>query len=45
MRDVQQGPDGSIYVAIDANVRGTDGPPQPMYRLVPVPRAAVTSRR
>ncbi|MEZ5416100.1 MAG: PQQ-dependent sugar dehydrogenase [Vicinamibacterales bacterium] len=25
MRDVQQGPDGSIYVAIDANVRGVDG--------------------
>jgi glucose/arabinose dehydrogenase len=45
MRDVQQAPDGSIYVAIDANVRGTDGAPQPVYRLVPVPRAPVTSRR
>jgi glucose/arabinose dehydrogenase len=38
MRDVQQGPDGSIYVAIDANVRGVDGAATPLYRLVPVPR-------
>jgi glucose/arabinose dehydrogenase len=38
MRDVQQGPDGSIYVAIDANVRGVDGEPTPIYRLVPVER-------
>lgn len=45
IRDVQQGPDGAIYLAIDANVRGTDGAPMPLYRLVPVPRAAVTSRR
>jgi glucose/arabinose dehydrogenase len=38
MRDVQQGPDGSIYVAIDAVVRGKDGDATPIYRLVPVPR-------
>jgi aldose sugar dehydrogenase len=38
MRDVQQGPDGHVYVAIDANVRGKDGEPTPIYRLVPVPR-------
>lgn len=40
MRDVQQGPDGHIYVAIDANVRGVDGAPTPIYRLVPMPRGA-----
>jgi glucose/arabinose dehydrogenase len=40
MRDVQQGPDGSIYVAIDANVRGVDGEPTPIYRLVPVERGS-----
>jgi glucose/arabinose dehydrogenase len=40
MRDVQQGPDGSIYVAIDAVVRGKDGDPTPIYRLVPVPRGS-----
>ena len=40
MRDVQQGPDGSIYVAIDAVVRGKDGEPTPIYRLVPVPRGS-----
>jgi glucose/arabinose dehydrogenase len=38
MREVQQGPDGFIYVAIDATVRGSDGGPTPIYRLVPVPR-------
>ena len=40
MRDVQMGPDGYIYVATDANVRGVDGPPTPIYRLVPVARGA-----
>jgi glucose/arabinose dehydrogenase len=45
MRDVQQGPDGAIYVAIDANVRGKDGEATPVYRLVPVPRAATTSQQ
>jgi glucose/arabinose dehydrogenase len=39
IRDVQQGPDGLLYLAIDANVRGTDGPPTQIFRLVPVPRA------
>lgn len=39
IRDVQEGPDGLIYLAIDANVRGADGPPTPIYRLVPVRRA------
>jgi glucose/arabinose dehydrogenase len=39
IRDVQQGPDGAIYLAIDANVRGADGPPTPIFRLVPVRRA------
>jgi glucose/arabinose dehydrogenase len=38
IRDVQAGPDGAIYVAIDAQVRGADGEPTPIYRLVPVPR-------
>jgi glucose/arabinose dehydrogenase len=38
IRDVHQGPDGAIYVAIDAQVRGIDGEPTPVYRLVPVPR-------
>jgi glucose/arabinose dehydrogenase len=40
IRDIQQGPDGAIYVAIDAQVRGIDGEPTPIYRLVPVPRGA-----
>ena len=40
MRDVQQGPDGYIYVAVDAVVRGKDGEPTPIYRLVPVPRSS-----
>jgi len=39
IRDVQQGPDGLIYLAIDANVRGEDGPATPVFRLVPIPRA------
>jgi glucose/arabinose dehydrogenase len=45
MRDVQQGPDGAIYVAIDATVRGKDGEATPVYRLVPVARSAATSQR
>jgi hypothetical protein len=39
IRDVQQGRDGLIYLAIDANVRGTDGAPTAILRMVPVPRA------
>jgi glucose/arabinose dehydrogenase len=38
LRDVQQGPDGLIYIAVDGNARGTDGAPTPVVRLVPVPR-------
>ena len=45
IRDVQQGPDGAVYVMIDANVRGVDGEATPVYRLVPVARAATTTRR
>ena len=45
IRDVQQGPDGAIYVMIDANVRGVDGDPTPVYRLVPAERASKTVRR
>jgi len=45
MRDVQQAPDGTIYVSIDANVRGVDGEATAVYKLVPVERKAQTSRR
>jgi aldose sugar dehydrogenase len=38
MRDVQQGPDGLIYVAIDGNARGFDGAATSIVRLVPVER-------
>jgi glucose/arabinose dehydrogenase len=38
IREVAQGPDGSIYVGIDADVRGADGGPTPIYRLTPLPR-------
>ena len=38
LRDVQQGPDGLIYIAVDGNARGVDGAPTPIVRLVPVPR-------
>jgi glucose/arabinose dehydrogenase len=38
LRDVQQGPDGLIYVAVDGNARGFDGAPTPIVRLVPVER-------
>jgi glucose/arabinose dehydrogenase len=38
IREVAQGPDGSIYIGIDADVRGTDGPPTPIYRLTPMSR-------
>ncbi|MGQ0736237.1 MAG: PQQ-dependent sugar dehydrogenase [Acidobacteriota bacterium] len=39
LRDVRQGPDGLIYVAIDGDARGVDGAPTPIVRLVPVPRS------
>ena len=38
IREVAQGPDGALYVGIDADVRGADGAPTPIYRLVPVSR-------
>jgi aldose sugar dehydrogenase len=38
MREVALGPDGAIYVGIDADVRGKDGEATPIYRLTPVPR-------
>jgi glucose/arabinose dehydrogenase len=38
LRDVQQGPDGLIYVAVDGDARGFDGKPTPIVRLVPQPR-------
>lgn len=38
LRDVQQGPDGLVYVAVDGNARGFDGAPTPIVRLVPVER-------
>lgn len=38
VREVAQGPDGAIYIGIDADVRGMDGGPTPIYRLIPVSR-------
>lgn len=38
LRDVQQGPDGLVYVAVDGNARGFDGAPTPIVRLVPLER-------
>lgn len=38
LRDVRQGPDGLVYVAVDGDARGFDGAPTPIVRLVPVPR-------
>jgi glucose/arabinose dehydrogenase len=35
VRDVEQGPDGTIYLAIDGGTRDADGPPTPILRLVP----------
>ena len=37
--------DGSIYVMIDANVRGVDGEATPVYRLAPVERTSTSARR
>jgi glucose/arabinose dehydrogenase len=45
MRDVQQGPDGAIYVSIDANVRGKDGEATPIYKLTPVARGPASASR
>jgi len=35
IREVQQGPDGSIYLAIDGGARWEDGPPTRILRLEP----------
>ena len=35
IRDVRQGPDGLIYLAIDGDARGFDGAPTPIVRLEP----------
>lgn len=35
IREVQQGPDGSIYLAIDGGTRWEDGPPTRILRLEP----------
>ena len=38
VRDVQQGPDGFIYIALDGGTRWEDGPPTPILRLEPAGR-------
>ena len=38
IRDVRQGPDGLIYLAIDGDARGFDGAPTPIVRLEPAKR-------
>ena len=38
IRDVRQGPDGLIYLAIDGDARGFDGAPTPIVRLEPAER-------
>lgn len=35
VRDLEQGPDGRIYLAIDGGTRDADGPPTPILRLEP----------
>ena len=35
IRDVRQGPDGMIYLAMDADERGSDSVPTPILRLAP----------
>ena len=35
IRDVRQGPDGLIYLAVDGGTRWEDGPPTPILRLEP----------
>ena len=35
IRDVRQGPDGLIYLAMDGDARGFDGAPTPIVRLEP----------
>jgi len=38
IRDVRQGPDGLIYLAIDGTTRDIDGPPTGIVRMVPAGR-------
>jgi len=38
IRDVRQGPDGLIYLAMDGDARGFDGAPTAILRLEPAPR-------
>lgn len=38
VRDVREGPDGFIYLAIDGGTRWEDGPPTSILRLVPAGR-------
>jgi glucose/arabinose dehydrogenase len=38
IRDVREGPDGLIYLAIDGDARGFDGAPTPIVRLEPAAR-------
>ncbi len=35
IRDVRQGPDGTLYLALDGSTRDIDGPPTEIVRLVP----------
>ena len=35
IRDVRQGPDGMIYLAMDADERASDSVPTPILRLAP----------
>ena len=35
IRDVRQGPEGIIYLAMDGDARGFDGNPTPIVRLIP----------
>ena len=35
IRDIRQGPDGLIYIAIDGDARGYDGDPTPILRMEP----------
>ena len=38
IRDIRQGPDGYIYLAMDGDARGYDGDPTPILRLEPAGR-------
>ena len=38
IRDVRQGPDGLVYLAVDGTTRDVDGPPTSILRLEPAGR-------